>query len=179
MARGLEHDQAHPPEPHFLAVAHGRERILRDRARTEVDRGLLAVAKLQMTGDEVGVEMSQEHVCDSAAEPPRISDVLLDIPLRIDDRRLTAVLIGDQVRRVGQTAEVRGCPSRRGTLVTAVPKSWLHSEGGCELLVGGLVGVAAPVGEVVFDRDREAGEAAVAGYFAEPDFGFEHPSGGG
>ena len=62
--------------------------------------------------------------------------------------------------------------------MTAVPKSWLQSEGGCELLVGGLVGVAAPAGEVVFDRDREAGEAAVAGYFAEPGFGFEHPGGG-
>jgi hypothetical protein len=68
----------------------------------------------------------------------------------------------------------RGCPDRRGTLVTAVPLSWLHSEGGCEFLVGS----DAAAGEVVFDRDGEVGEAAVALDFAESGLGFEHPGGG-
>ena len=32
--------------------------------------------------------------------------------------------------------------------------------------------------EVVFDRGRDVREAAIAGDFAEPGFGFEHPGGG-
>jgi hypothetical protein len=47
------------------------------------------------------------------------------------------------------------------------------------LLAGGVgEGLSVADDEVAFDRDRDLGEAAVAGHFAESAFGFEHPGGG-
>ena len=66
------------------------------------------------------------------------------------------------------------CPVSRGTLVTAVPSSWLHSESGRELLHGGVAAAC----EVVFDRDGEVREPAVALDFAKARLGFEHAGGG-
>src|SRR5438270_9684937 len=52
--------------------------------------------------------------------------------------------------------------------------SWLHSEGGGELLHRD---VASAV-EVVLDRDGEVREPAVALDFPEAALGFDHPGGG-
>ncbi len=59
-----------------------------------------------MTGDEVRVEVGQEHVGDPAAKGVRILDVLLDVALWIDDNRSAARLVGDQIARVREAAEV-------------------------------------------------------------------------
>src|ERR1700750_1254583 len=45
----------------------------------EVHRGFLAVAELQMAGDEIGMEVGQEHVRDSAAELVRVIKVPLGV----------------------------------------------------------------------------------------------------
>jgi len=71
-----------------------------------VDRRALDVAQLEMAGDEVRVEVRQEHVADPAAERVRGVDVLVDVALRIDHGRLAALLIGDQVGGMGEAAEV-------------------------------------------------------------------------
>lgn len=59
-----------------------------------------------MPGDEVRVEVGEEDVADPAAQPPRVLDVLVDVALRVDDRGHPGGLVGDQIRRVGQAAEV-------------------------------------------------------------------------
>ena len=58
-----------------------------------------------MAGDEVGVEVRQEHVPDPAAEPAGVLDVLLDVALRVDDGGDAARLVGDQVGGVREAAE--------------------------------------------------------------------------
>ena len=78
---------------------------------------MLAVAQLEMAGDEVRVEVGQEHVGDPAAERVRVLDVLLDVALRIDDHGRAARLVGDQIARVRETPEVvlledHRCPGR-------------------------------------------------------------------
>ena len=57
-----------------------------------------------MPADEVGVQVRLDHVLDPETVFGRFDEVLIDVTLRIDDSRLTA--IADQVRRVGQAAEV-------------------------------------------------------------------------
>ena len=79
---------------------------------------------------------------------------------------------------IGLPDSTGGCPTRRGTLVTAVPLSWLHSECRGVLLGSRVDDTLMATGEVAFDRYREAGEAAVALDLAESGLGFEHPGGG-
>jgi hypothetical protein len=71
-----------------------------------MDLGAGAIAKLQMAGDEIGVEVREEHVADPATPPLGVLEILIDVPLRVHDGRLAAVLIGDQVGSVGEAAEV-------------------------------------------------------------------------
>jgi hypothetical protein len=104
--RGLQHLQPDPAHLDGVAVGHRRERELGAGAGAEVDDGALAVAQLEMAGHEVRVEVGQEHARDPAAQPVRVRDVLLDVALRVDHRRLAAVGIGDQIARVRQAAQV-------------------------------------------------------------------------
>ena len=106
VARRLEHLERERPELDRVAVAHRRERVVGLGAGSEVDRGAGAVAELEMAGHEVGVEVREEHMADPAAEPLGVLEVLLDVPLRVDDGRLATLLIGDQIRGVGEAAEV-------------------------------------------------------------------------
>ena len=59
-----------------------------------------------MTGEEVCVEVGQEHVTDFNAKAVRVSHVLVHVPLWIDDRRDAACLIGNQIRGMREVAEV-------------------------------------------------------------------------
>ena len=64
------------------------------------------VAQFQMAGDEVGVEVSEEDVADLEAELFGVGEVLLDVALRVDDDRGRAGLVSDEIRSVGQAAQV-------------------------------------------------------------------------
>ena len=72
----------------------------------EVDRRAETVAKLEMAGDEVRVEVRQEDVLDLEAVLAGEREIPIDVALRIDDGRHTRLLVTDEVRRVGETAEV-------------------------------------------------------------------------
>ena len=102
----LQHGQAHRPELHRIAVGHRRERVLGPRPSAEMDRRALALAKLEVSGHEVGVEVRQEHVTDPALKPAGVLEVLLDIALRVDHSCGSARLVGDEVRGVREAAEV-------------------------------------------------------------------------
>jgi hypothetical protein len=103
---GLEHFQTDPAKAQPLSVAQPRELVLGVRTTAEVDPGTLAVAQLEMPGDEVSVKVGQEHVPDPAAEPVGVLDVLVNITLRIDHRGDAASLISHQVRRMRQAPQV-------------------------------------------------------------------------
>src|SRR5262249_25525338 len=70
------------------------------------DPGPHAVAQLQVARQEVGMEVREENVLDPAAELLDVGDVLVDVSLRIDDRRDPGLLVGHEVRSVSQAAEV-------------------------------------------------------------------------
>jgi hypothetical protein len=57
-----------------------------------------------MSADEIGVQVSLDHVLDAETEPFRGIDILIDIALRIHHHRLSGV--GDQIRGVGETGEI-------------------------------------------------------------------------
>ena len=104
--RRLEHGQAHRTERHRVTVGHRRERILGRGPGPQVDRRGGALAQLQVPGHEVGMEMRQEHVGDPAPKRGGVVQVLLDVALGIDHGRQAARLVCNQIRGVGQTAEV-------------------------------------------------------------------------
>jgi hypothetical protein len=88
------------------AVANRHEVVFRDRAAAKADRGACPIPQLEMTSDEIRVEMREEDVRD--AETPLRSErqVLIDVTLRIDDGRRAGRLVGDEIRRVGQAVQV-------------------------------------------------------------------------
>src|SRR6516165_7660288 len=103
MSRRLQHDEPHGAEANHGAVRHRHKRVLRTRPRTEMDRGPCPVAELEVTRDEIRMEMRQEHVADPAPESIRIRQILVYVALRVDNRRQAAVLVSDQIRSVRQT----------------------------------------------------------------------------
>jgi hypothetical protein len=66
-----------------------------------MDGRAAAVAKFQMAGNKVGVEMCQEHVANLKAEFFSVGEVLLNIALGIDDDGGGAGLVSEQIRSVG------------------------------------------------------------------------------
>src|SRR5262249_33677077 len=61
----------------------------------------------QMSGDEIRVEVRQKNVPDREPVLARERQVLIDVPLRIDDGRRPGLLIADEVRRVRETIEIK------------------------------------------------------------------------
>ena len=68
-----------------------------------MDRRTARIAQLQMPGNEIRVEMREKNVADLQAKLLRIHDVLMNIPLRIDNHRSPALLVSQQIGGVGQT----------------------------------------------------------------------------
>jgi hypothetical protein len=107
VARSPEHLQAHRgPQVDARTVAVGDELVVGIRASPQVDGGTRTIAQLEMAGQEIGVEVSQEDVTDLAARLLRHLQITPDIPLWIDDRSDTAAVVGHEVRRVREAAQV-------------------------------------------------------------------------
>jgi hypothetical protein len=106
VAGGLERHEPHPSELHVVAVGERCERIFGLCPSTQIDPGADPVAKLEVSGKEIGMEMRQENVPDAAANRLGVGHVLVDVALRVDDRGDACILIGDEVRRVGEAAEL-------------------------------------------------------------------------
>jgi hypothetical protein len=106
MPRGLEHLEADPSNGYPVAIREWRELIFGVSTTAEVDPGALPIAQLEMPGDEVGVEMSKEHVPDPAAEPVGILNVFVNITLRVDHRGDATTLVSHQIRGMRQAPKV-------------------------------------------------------------------------
>jgi hypothetical protein len=97
--QGLHADAAQrelPPVVERLVVVGGRG-VAVDVDRRAGRRGEPAVAR-----DVVGVVVRLEDVVDPHAHVAREREVLLDVELRVDDRRDAHVLVADQIRRAAE-----------------------------------------------------------------------------
>ncbi len=106
VAGGFEDLQAQSREVERIAVLHRHERVFGLGAGAEMDGRAATVAQFQMAGDEVGVEMGEEDVADLEAERFGVGQVLLDVALGIDDDGGGTGLVSEQIRGVGQAAQV-------------------------------------------------------------------------
>ena len=73
MAGRLEDLEPDLSERHRLAVGERREVVLGLGTGAEIDPGALAVAQLEVPGDEIRVKVGQEDMRDPAPEPVRAS----------------------------------------------------------------------------------------------------------
>jgi hypothetical protein len=103
---GLEDLETHAGEVKRVAVFHGDEGVLGDGAAAEMDGGAAAIAELEVSGDEVGVEVREENVADLEAEFFGVVEILLDVALGVDDYGGVAGFVAEEVRGVGEAAEV-------------------------------------------------------------------------
>jgi hypothetical protein len=98
----LEGFQANAAEFDDRAIGEGREPIFGLGFGAEIDCGTGAVAKFQVAGDEIGVEMSEEDVFDLQIAFGREGEVAIHIALGINNRGYVGLPIADQVRGVGK-----------------------------------------------------------------------------
>jgi hypothetical protein len=97
MAGSFECLQANAAEFEDVAVGERGETVFCFGFGAEVDGGAYAVAQFEMAGDEVGVEMGEEHVLDLKIVFDGEGQVLVDVPLGIDNGGGAGVLVADQV----------------------------------------------------------------------------------
>ena len=113
MSRRLQRAQHDVADAQLVAVAHRAMRELGIRRRAKHDLRAGALRQLAMPADEVGVQVRLDDVADAQAALVGRVDVLLDVALRIDDRRLAVRT--DQVRGMRQAAEVELVEMHGGT----------------------------------------------------------------
>jgi hypothetical protein len=106
VARRFEYLDAHAAKIDGAAVADGREAVFRDGFPPEVYRRADAVAELQMSRNEVRVEVCEENVGDAQSVFGGEVEVLIDVALRIDDRGSAGGFIADDVRSVRQAVQI-------------------------------------------------------------------------
>lgn len=102
----FEGEDADAAEFERRAVIERSEFVLCLGFRAEVDGGADAVAELQMSGDEVGVEMREEYMLDLEIVLGRELDIAANVALRIDDGSVVGLLVSDDVRGVRKTGQI-------------------------------------------------------------------------
>ena len=115
--RCLERLQPHSAEIDDVAVVERRERILRLRGRTQIDRRPGAIAQLEVAGDEVRMEVREEHVLDSQAMLGGEREVLIHVTLRVDDGGRVRLLVADQIRGVREAIQIELLQNHRSPFV--------------------------------------------------------------
>src|SRR5208337_735897 len=102
----LQHLQPQSRKVKRISVLHGGESVLRLGAGSKMDGRAATIAQLQVTGDEVSVEVAEKNMADLQPKFLGIGQILLDVALRVDDDGGRTVLISEQIRGVGQAAQV-------------------------------------------------------------------------
>ena len=106
MSRSFQHFEAYLSEFEDGALCQRRERIRRLRRRPQVDRRAREPAQLQMTCDEIGVEMGQEYMLDLERVFGGERKVMVRVALRVNDGRRACLLVSNNVRSVRQTRQI-------------------------------------------------------------------------
>jgi hypothetical protein len=97
VTRGLERCQPYAPELDGIAIVERRESVFGLRRCAQIDGRARPVAKLQVTGDEVRMQVREEDVRDAQVVIRGIGHVLINVALRIDDCRDPRLLIADDI----------------------------------------------------------------------------------
>ena len=70
------------------------------------DPGTGALGDLEVSGDEIGVQVGVDDPLDREALVAHVVEVLVDVDARVDDHGLAGALVGDQVGGLGAAVEV-------------------------------------------------------------------------
>ena len=107
MCPGGVHDlQHHVPERDALAVGQRPDGEVGRRRRAVADPGAGGLGQLQVSGDEVGVEVGVDDSDDAQPVLAGLLQVHLDVAARVDHHRLPGAGVPDQVGGLGQAVEV-------------------------------------------------------------------------
>ncbi len=116
VAGSFEGFYAHETELDDAAVVEGSEAILGLGFCAQVDCGASTIAKFQVPGDEVGVEVGEEDVFDLKVALRGKIQVHVDVALWIDDGGSVCILVGDEVGSMSQTIQVELFEDHAGLL---------------------------------------------------------------
>ena len=100
MTRSFKNLQSYLAEFQDIAIPQRHKGILGGGVCAEINLRPHTVTQLKMSGDEIGVEVGQEHVAYLQPQPPCVFQVLVDIALRIDNHPSMGLFLPDQVRSV-------------------------------------------------------------------------------
>jgi len=106
MPRSLKNLETQSRKLERAAVLHQHELVLSLGPRPQPDIRSAAVAQLKVPGDEIGMKVRQKNVPDLHFQLCSIGEVLLNVPLRVDYDCRSAGFVGDQVGRMGKTAQI-------------------------------------------------------------------------
>src|SRR5215475_335321 len=105
VARSLQNAENDFADPELIAVFGGRVIESRAGLTPENDPGPRAPGKLAMAAYEIGVQVRLDHVFDLQPFGFGFVDVLLDVALRINDRRFA--YRANQIRSMRQTTQIK------------------------------------------------------------------------
>src|SRR5690349_7564717 len=106
MAGSFQRLQANFDELNSFSIFQRRERVFRFGSGAEINFGADAITEFEMACDEIGVEVRQEDVLDVKFVLGGEREVLIDVSLGVDDGGLAGCFVADEVRGVGEAAEV-------------------------------------------------------------------------
>jgi hypothetical protein len=98
MARRFQNFQTDTPELKNFAIAKRSKCVSRFRGGAEIDGRAHVIAQLQMSGNEIGVEMRQKYVLNLERVFGGEDDVLIGVALRINYSCGTCGLVSNDVR---------------------------------------------------------------------------------
>ena len=98
--------QFHLAQADALAMPQTADGELRLRRLAVPDGRARSIGQLEVTGDEVRMDMRLDHALDSQTMLLCICEIGGDVALRINDDGASGVLVGDEVGRVRQAAQV-------------------------------------------------------------------------
>jgi hypothetical protein len=102
----FEQAQPHLAEFEHIAVGHRREGVLGTGTRAQIDDSSCPIPQFQVAGDEVCVEVREEHVPDFQVASFRLLQVDFDVTPGIDHGRSARPLVANEVGRLRQTIEI-------------------------------------------------------------------------
>ena len=107
MSWRLEHLQTHiRPELDLGPVGHRLERVFRLGSGSEMDGRAGSLRELEVTRNEVGVEVGQEDVTYLERLALGVLEILVDVALWIHDAGDAGRLVRDQIRGMGRGSTV-------------------------------------------------------------------------
>ena len=97
VTRRFENLNPHRIERQALAILEWGKRVVSLRLGAKADGGTHAIPEFKVSGQKVGVKMGQENVANLNVLLRSIMQVLVNVPLRIDNDSGARCRVGDEV----------------------------------------------------------------------------------